>query len=789
MKHKLFVRILCIILAVAMVASVGLIAASTFNLDAASISVSAGAEGFVNDDYVNLRSGAGTNYSVKACMKKNTEFTFVDGKVYNSDWYKIKLSNGTVGYIYSKYIGVHDTGIKGYVNDDYVNLRKGAGTSYGVVICMRKNTKFTYVDEKLYNSEWYKIKLDNGTVGYIHKKYASILNTGTSTDKTVTGYINTDYVNLRSGAGTSYSIKTCMRINTAVTFLSTDVYNSSWYNVKLNNGTTGYVYTKYVTVNNKENSPSDNNDTVVSKPSQSTLTLSASSQTIYVGNKFAITAKGADSVSWTSSNSSVASVDSNGVVTAKKSGSATIKATSGKKTASCTITVKSGNSINISATSVDIPSKKSVILKSTTAGVQWKSSDTSIATVKNGIVDTKAGGYVTISAYNSYGAATCLVKVGEPDNVKFTYVSPNSPTLNSTVNFKAITDKNRDSVRFIVSNGSTSYTVYANKKEADGDNYIWTASKKLDKAGKWTVKAYSKHKNSDEFLTTENSGTTDALVSTLSSNKTTICEERRASDEIIDIIANYEGFLSTVTPDSITGEPTLGYGKVVFTNEQFYHNLSKIEAYAYLTQTVNKGGYTTRANKFLLDNGIKFNQQQFDALVCFLYNNGIYTLTNDSELQYALLNTGSGVTTSTIKAGASGYVNSSYVNLRSGAGTGYSVVKCMSYDTKFTFVDGKLYNSDWYKIKLSDGTTGYVYRTYASSSVVSSGRDLNAVDKQYFLNKFLQYHHSSGSCYKGLLYRRIDEAEIFFYGDYKRDGEYNKYNFNFTCQKNWAFGV
>ena len=37
--------------------------------------------------------------------------------------------------------------------------------------------------------------------------------------------------------------------------------------------------------------------------------------------------------------------------------------------------------------------------------------------------------------------------------------------------------------------------------------------------------------------------------------------------------------------------------------------------------------------------------------------------------------------------------------------------------------------------------------------------------------RFLQYHHAAGSCYWGLLYRRIDEMEIFFYGDYARDGQ------------------
>ena len=97
-KQKLFVRIVCIVLVVLMAVSVGAVAITAFSANAAqsteevSASVSAGASGYINASYVNLRSGAGTNYSVITCMAKNTKFTFVDGKLYNSKWYKISVS-------------------------------------------------------------------------------------------------------------------------------------------------------------------------------------------------------------------------------------------------------------------------------------------------------------------------------------------------------------------------------------------------------------------------------------------------------------------------------------------------------------------------------------------------------------------------------------------------------------------------------------------------------------------------------------------------------------------------
>nr|MBP6296549.1 SH3 domain-containing protein [Ruminococcus sp.] len=387
-------------------------------------------------------------------------------------------------------------------------------------------------------------------------------------------------------------------------------------------------------------------------------------------------------------------------------------------------------------------------------------------------------------ASTSYGAATCLIHVMPRESVRFCYASPNSAPLNSNVSFKAITDTGRVGVYFVVTNGSTSYKVTATSKVKDGNSYIWTGTQKLSKSGKWSVKAYSKFKTESKYYTTAGGGEGEVFVTSTTNKTTTACAERRASDEVIKLIANYEGFLSKVTADSITTDPTLGYGKVVISGEQFYNNITSNQAYAYLCQTVNKGGYTTTTNSYLVNNGIKFNQRQFDALVCFAYNVGSGVFYNDSELQSVLLNTGS---SGTIKAGASGTVTGSDVNLRRGAGTNYSVVTRMNYGTKLKFVDGKRYNTNWYKVKLSNGTTGYIHKDYVSAS--GGSRDLNNVNKQNLIDALLQYHHAAGSCYWGLLYRRVDEAETFLYGDYDRDGQHNYHKFHFSCYSNPSFGI
>lgn len=808
-KQKLFVRIVCIVLVVLMAVSVGAVAITAFSANAAqsteevSARVSAGASGYINASDVNLRSGAGTNYSVVTCMAKNSKFTFVDGKLYNSKWYKIKLtSNSKTGYVTKEYATVSSSttasNVSGYVSDDYVNLRSGAGTNYSVVSCLRKNTKFTFLSTSLYNSSWYKIKVTSTSkTGYIKKDYVKKVSLTQPTEKateptaqpttsssSVKGHVTGDYVNLRSGAGTRYSVVECMRANTKFTYVSTKLYNKDWYNIRLtSNSKTGYVKKDYVKMDGQTH-PTTTQPTTAKPSTGSSVKLSVSSKSIFTGNRFAITATASGKVSWSSSNKGVATVDSRGIVTAKKAGSATITAKCGSHSAVCKITVKSGSKVNISNSNVNLPWQKSMLLKSSTGGVTWSSSNTKIAKVKNGVVDTVGKGYVTITASTSYGAATCLIHVMPRESVRFCFASPNSAPLNSTVSFKAITDTDRVGVYFVVTNGSTSYKVTAKNKVKDGNSYIWTGTQKLSKSGKWSVKAYSKFKTESKYYTTKGGGAGEVFVTSTTNKTTTACGERRASDEVIKLIANYEGFLSKVTADSITTDPTLGYGKVVISGEQFYNNITTNQAYAYLCQTVNKGGYTTTTNSFLINNGVKFNQQQFDALVCFAYNVGSGVFYNDSELRAVLLNTGS---SGTIKAGASGSVSASDVNLRSGAGTNYSVVTRMNNGTKLTFVDGKLHNKNWYKVKLSNGKKGYIHKDYVTVS--GGSRNLNNVNKQKLVNALLQYHHAAGSCYWGLLYRRVDEVETFLYGDYDRDGQHNYHNLHFSCYSNPSFGI
>ena len=53
---------------------------------------------------MNFRSGPGTNYSSQGIIASGTSITVTDTS--NSEWYAVRLSNGSTGYIYAEYISM-----------------------------------------------------------------------------------------------------------------------------------------------------------------------------------------------------------------------------------------------------------------------------------------------------------------------------------------------------------------------------------------------------------------------------------------------------------------------------------------------------------------------------------------------------------------------------------------------------------------------------------------------------------------------------------------------------------
>lgn len=173
------------------------------------------------------------------------------------------------------------------------------------------------------------------------------------------------------------------------------------------------------------------------------IALSQSQLSLVKGNSGTLTATvlpgtAIQTVTWTSSNTDVATVSS-GKVTAAAAGTATITAKSSNgKTATCkvTVTLPDATSVSLSQSSVTIAKGVSATITATvkpsdaSQSVTWSTSNSKIATVSGGKITGVGVGSATVTAKTANGkTATCKVTVTYADA---TSVSLNRSTLTLT---------------------------------------------------------------------------------------------------------------------------------------------------------------------------------------------------------------------------------------------------------------------------------------------------------------------------------------------------------------------
>lgn len=215
--------------------------------------------GTVTANSLNVRSGPGTNNKVIASVKKGTVVTILDTQ---GDWSNVRLSNGTAGWASTQYISVSTSSDNnkpsnpsapsatktGTVTANSLNIRSGAGTNNKVVASVKKGTVVTILNAQ---GDWYNIKLSNGTAGWASTQYINVNNSGNNNvttnpstpSTTKTGSVIATSLNVRSGASTSSKVVASVKNGTKVTILDT---RNGWHNIKLSNGTVGWVSAQYI---------------------------------------------------------------------------------------------------------------------------------------------------------------------------------------------------------------------------------------------------------------------------------------------------------------------------------------------------------------------------------------------------------------------------------------------------------------------------------------------------------------------------------------------------------------
>ena len=768
-------------------------------------------------EYVNFRSGPGTNYSSKGVIASGTTVTVTDRS--NSQWYAVRLANGSTGYIFAQYLKVtgtssatptptqapsHDGTVQAKLTAD-VNLRRGAGTNYGVIKVIGTGTTVTVTDAS--NSQWYKVKLSDGTEGYLFSEYLKVTSgnidsakpsaTPTPTPAPSNGTVQaktTSDLNVRKGPGTSYGIIKVIDMNVTVTV--TEATNSSWYKVKLSDGTEGYLAAQYLKITSGDiNSvkPGNSGDDNTNNGNNSNAPATDEYVRVTVGLNLRSEPNTSCKVLTVLSTGTVLNV-----LDRKTSGWVHVRTTGGAEgyvsAEYVTAYDPSSSSASVSVSSVDLAQYKTIYIQASASGsVTWESSDASVATAKAGVsgqlfIYGAAPGTAKITAKSANGTAlaTVSVTVSAPEAVRFAYTTPNIITAGASFNLKAVTDTQKSAVRFEIDGvGTYDTTSYDSESQGDNNVRIFSASATISTPGTYTVRAYS---SSGGGYSSDYREFTILVVSTTDSDTTT-GESRRVSDSMLDNIASYEGYVPQVSPDTLAGNiPTVGYGYVVSKNTTFYNNLTRSEAKAMLADTVNRGSYTTEINRFISSNGLLMSQCQFDALASFSYNvgAGYWNGSGNCYVRTVIMNAVVPPQDLSSSNPYGGKVTASTLPMYQDHSASSTQITTLKINTSVNILDYYRDSStkqSWYKVSAS-GKSGWVRAgDVAFNSTSGLTHDLNYVDAYTFGSNLLDWHVAGGNCYIGLYYRRLAEAKVFSYGNYAEaspsNGNYKKNTYSY----------
>lgn len=124
--------------------------------------------GTITGEVVNFRKEPDLSAKILLQLTKGTEVSVTDNE---GDWYKAEY-NDTTGWIHADYIEVKDKSIgTGVVTGSVVNVRSEPSTESEVLAKFEKGVKLEIYER---SGKWYRIKLEDGSYGWMHSDYLVI---------------------------------------------------------------------------------------------------------------------------------------------------------------------------------------------------------------------------------------------------------------------------------------------------------------------------------------------------------------------------------------------------------------------------------------------------------------------------------------------------------------------------------------------------------------------------------------------------------------------------------------
>lgn len=442
------------------------------------------------DDDNNKKSAVVTNYGTIQVDEGGT--IIVDGTLNDKGTVN---NNGMIQYPMMSNVPVTNVTL----NESNIKLTKGQTETLTVTIqpenASNKEVNWTSSDEGV-------ATVDNGKIAAVAPGTAIIKVTTVDGDKTATCEVTVKETTVAVSGVTLNKTEASLEVgktleleasvapdnatNKAVTWKSSDEKVATVKDGKVTAVSVGSAEITVTTVDG--NKTATCKVTVTAAPLNVTgVTLDKQTATLKSGESLTLKATVSPenatnkNVSWSSSDTKVATVDSNGVVKAVAPGKATITATTqdGSKTAKCVVTVESTNvavtGVSLDKTSASLEVKDTLSLKATIApanannqNVIWSSSNEKVATVKDGVVTAVAPGEATITVKTVDGekTATCKVTIKAQSSTPTDPTDPSNPEKPSYQ--PDITDTDNGTVTVSPSNPQEGDTVTITPKPNQG---------------------------------------------------------------------------------------------------------------------------------------------------------------------------------------------------------------------------------------------------------------------------------------------------------------------------------
>ena len=230
------------------------------------------------DGWLNVRSGAGTGYSIVSTLNNGTRVEILEQKTVGAMvWARISAGWISMTYVTLDATGDSSTGNGGSSNSTpstpstswtgvvsstlELRVRSGPSTNYSVVGYLNPGTKVTITEEKSSGSmTWGKISNGWISLDYVRKTSDSSSsggssngsNSGGASSQTITGTVkvNNDMLRIRSGPGTSYAIAGYLSNGTKIEILEKKTVGSTVWG-RTNRG---WVSMDYVVVSGQSSS-------------------------------------------------------------------------------------------------------------------------------------------------------------------------------------------------------------------------------------------------------------------------------------------------------------------------------------------------------------------------------------------------------------------------------------------------------------------------------------------------------------------------------------------------------